>query len=433
MAADDFFLDGLRDTGFYDRDPFNLDAVEVYKGPASTLFGRGSTGGVINQVSKTPQLDSIDEAMLTAGTSGLLRATADVDYALGNLSAIRIDAMGERTRVAERDDVLNQRYGFAPSVAFGIDKPTTLTLSYFHQDENNVPDYGIPFLFGTPAPVARGSYYGLVDDDRTLTHVDIATAHLTHDFGEGLAFQDTARYGNYWFDFRITAPHYGGGPGEPPLPVPGQALDTILVLRDRPSVQGVETTEMNESDLTYKFATGTIAHTLVTGIEIDRETDDLNRFANQIDQIPPTPLLDPDPSKSVARQTALSSRPDTTAFTTGIYALDTADFGGGWSAVGRFASTALTFITTNRSRARFSTMSTMNGARVRRCSTSRPICRPIICPMARRSIHRPRICRSPHAMPNCRPSRTAPSKPAPKPCGSGGCSDLTLRCSTPKC
>jgi catecholate siderophore receptor len=334
-ASDDFFLDGLRDTGFYDRDPFNLDAIEVYKGPASTLFGRGSTGGVINQVSKTPQLYPIDEAMLTAGTSDLLRATADVNYVLGDSSAVRINAMGERAGVAERDEVLNQRYGFAPSVAFGIDKPTTLTLSYFHQDENNIPDYGIPFLFGKVAPVPRDSYYGLVNDDRTATRVDIGTAHLTHDFGDSLSFQDTARYGNYWFDFRITAPHFGGGPGEPPLPVPGQPLDTILVLRDRPSVQGVETTAMNESDLTYKFATGSMMHTLVTGIEVDRETDDLNRFTNPIDAIPPAPLLGPDPYEPCPGcQTSVGTIADTAAFTTGIYALDTADFGHGWSAVG---------------------------------------------------------------------------------------------------
>jgi catecholate siderophore receptor len=226
------------------------------------------------------------------------------------------------------------RWASAPSIAFGIDKPTTLTLSYFHQDENNVPDYGIPFLFGKVAPVPRDFYYGLVNDDRTVTRVDIGTTHLTHDFGDGLSFQDTVRYGNYWFDFRITAPHYGGGPGEPPAPVPGQALDTIYVLRDQPSVQGVETTAMNESDLTYKFATGSVAHTLVTGVEIDRETDDLSRFANQIDTIPPVLLTDPDPNEIAPPQTTISSRPDTTAFTTGVYALDTVDFGGGWSAVG---------------------------------------------------------------------------------------------------
>src|SRR5262249_56816714 len=55
-AGDDYFMDGLRDTGIYDRDVFDYEAVEVYKGPASTLFGRGSTGGVINQILKTPQL-----------------------------------------------------------------------------------------------------------------------------------------------------------------------------------------------------------------------------------------------------------------------------------------------------------------------------------------------------------------------------------------
>src|SRR6202000_2118193 len=75
-ASDDFFLDGLRDTGFYTRDTFNLETIEVYKGPASTLFGRGSTGGVVNQVTKTPELNNFVRGTVVGGTNSELRGTA---------------------------------------------------------------------------------------------------------------------------------------------------------------------------------------------------------------------------------------------------------------------------------------------------------------------------------------------------------------------
>src|SRR6202012_3593148 len=132
-ASDDFFLDGLRDTGFYTRDSFNLEALEVYKGPASTLFGRGSTGGVVNQVSKTPQLGNFARGTLVAGTNTEARATADLNYQFSDDGAVRINAMDMDAKVADRDFVENRRWGIAPSVTFGIGKPTTLTLNYIHQ------------------------------------------------------------------------------------------------------------------------------------------------------------------------------------------------------------------------------------------------------------------------------------------------------------
>ena len=165
-ASDDFFLDGLRDTGFYTRDSFNLEAIEVYKGPASTLFGRGSTGGVVNQVSKSPQLSDFARGTLVGGTNSELRGTADVNYAFGDSSAFRVNAMGMKSEVADRDFVRNRRWGVAPSVSFGLGQPTTVTVEYFHQEQNDIPDYGIPFAFGAPVPVPRNTYYGLPSDDR---------------------------------------------------------------------------------------------------------------------------------------------------------------------------------------------------------------------------------------------------------------------------
>jgi catecholate siderophore receptor len=356
-ASDDFFLDGLRDTGFYTRDSFNYQSVEVYKGPASTLFGRGSTGGVINQVSKLPQLYPIEDGIFTVGTNEEYRGTADVNYVLGDSSAARINLMDMTSHFAGRDYARTRRWGVAPSVAFGIDEPTTATLSWFHQYEDNVPDFGIPFLFGEPAPVKHDAFYGLPSDDRQKSNVDIVTGTIRHDFGADLSVSDRARWGNYYFNTRMTAPHYGdancytgsapfaGGPVctgattdvpvttfNPLNPVPGMPLDDIFIQRDRPSASGTVSTLMNDSNATWKFATGALSHILVAGVELDHEEAALTRYANQDTAIVPTPLLDPDPNETFpGHQTTVTQRPDTKADTIGFYAVDTMSLGEHWS------------------------------------------------------------------------------------------------------
>ena len=106
---DDYFLDGLRDTGLYNRDVFNVDSIEVYKGPASTLFGRGTTGGVINQVTKAPQLYPITDFTATGGTNAEIRLTGDVNYVLGDDMAVRLNLMGQRNNVVGRPFARTQK------------------------------------------------------------------------------------------------------------------------------------------------------------------------------------------------------------------------------------------------------------------------------------------------------------------------------------
>jgi catecholate siderophore receptor len=329
-ASDDFFLDGQRDTGTYFRDTFNTQAIEVYEGPASTLFGRGSTGGVINQVSKTPQLQPIDELRVSASDAPGYRATADVNTVLSDDAAFRVNLMGEDSRVTDRDYVRNRRFGVAPSIAYGIDTDTTFTLSYFNQEEDDIPDYGVPFVLGAPAPVPRKTYYGLPSDDRSRSSTNIVTGKLEHDFGGGLTLTDTFRYGHYWFDYRQTAAQFG-----PPCTAPTLPLSADTVCRDRPSSSGTIVTLMNDLDVSYKFATGPFTHTLIGGIELDREEDDLLRYANQISQIAPTPLLDPDPLEAFpGHQTSITSAPDTLAKTASVYLIDTMDLTKEWSIEG---------------------------------------------------------------------------------------------------
>jgi catecholate siderophore receptor len=360
-AGDDYFMDGLRDTGLYDRDVFDYESVEVYKGPASTLFGRGSTGGVINQVLKNPELYPIYDFGVTGGTNGEVRGTADLNYMLDDDAAVRLNVMGQRNNQDGRPFARNQRFGVAPAIAFGIGTDTTFTLKYLHQQEDNIPDYGIPFLFDKPAPVARDTYYGLPSDDRFQTEVDVVTARAEHKFNDTWSISDTARYGHYWFDSRQTAAIYGsancftssatagffaGAPlcstlppasqtpvtfANPYFPVAGTPASAVFVQRDRPSSKGTIATMMNDLNATAHFATGPLQHTVTFGFEYDNETADLDRFANQNTMIAATPLLDPNPFEAFpGRQTTIKSQPITKTNTAGLYATDTVTFGPHW-------------------------------------------------------------------------------------------------------
>jgi catecholate siderophore receptor len=147
-ARNDMYIDGVRDSGSYFRDSFNFESVEVLKGPSSTYFGRGSTGGIINQVSKIPRLDPSYDGIFSDGSGLLLRGTLDVNQPIPQVlpnAAFRINLMAHKDDVVERDKIDIKRLGFAPSIAFGLGTPTQLTLSYLLQHEDNIPDYGFPY------------------------------------------------------------------------------------------------------------------------------------------------------------------------------------------------------------------------------------------------------------------------------------------------
>ncbi len=337
--TDGFFLDDVRDPGGYARDSFDVESIEVLKGPSAILFGQGSAGGVVNQTTKTPQLAPLLAGALEYGSNHEFRATADIDRPIGDSAALRLAIMGEKSSVTGRDDVEQKRFGFAPSLALGIGEPTSLNFSYFHQQEHDIPDYGIPYLFGAPAPVPRDFYYGLAHDDLTQIQVNVLTVKAAHSFNDSLTLTDTFRYGNYWANYRVTAPHFGDddtdGDGEPPLPAPGTPLGDITVLRDRPSSEGTQTYLFDRVELGGKFDTGPVGHTLAGGFEVGRQTSDLVRFSNQIDEIAATPLLDPNANEAFpGTQRDVDARPSTTADTIAFYAADTLQLTEHWSVVG---------------------------------------------------------------------------------------------------
>src|SRR6185312_7750038 len=253
----DIFLDAARDFGSYYRDPFNYQQVEVLEGPSSVTFGRGSTGGVVNQVSKIPQGSRILAGALNFGTDGLMRGTADIDERLpmlGEGTAFRLNLMGTKTGVAGRDIAEYRRWGAAPSLAFGLGTPTQLVLSYFRESEYDTPDYGIPWLFNGPAPVERHNYYGFKDTNYLDTNVNVGTIRLDHVMSHGIALHDQVRYGYYTRNAQISEAQIAGSVN---LSTP---LDQIMINRNQISVSSVESMFDNQFDVNGNFLTGSLRH-----------------------------------------------------------------------------------------------------------------------------------------------------------------------------
>ncbi len=153
-ARNDIYIDGARDLGPQTRDPFNLEQVEVVKGPSSTFSGRGSTGGTINLVSKIPTYRTFYDFSLQLGSDKTKRLTGDINLplekiGLGERTNFRINFLAHDSKFAGRDVIENDRWGIAPTLNFGIGSKSSMTLSYFHLSQDNTSDYGIPWVPAT--------------------------------------------------------------------------------------------------------------------------------------------------------------------------------------------------------------------------------------------------------------------------------------------
>jgi catecholate siderophore receptor len=289
-ARTDMFIDGVRDFGGYSRDPFNLEQVEVTKGPAGSISGRGSTGGAINQVTKSPNLASSYGGTISGGNADFRRTTLDLNQPLESLgiagSSLRLNAMFTDAGVPGRRVVNNERWGIAPSVAFGLGTPTRVTANYLHLAQDNVPEYGLPWVPANtnPAlaayangrsPVDQSNYYGLKDRDYEKTFTDVATATVDHDFNPTLSLRNLTRYGNTKRDSVITAPRF--------ISV-NTSTDINRELKPRDMNDRIVA---NQTNLTAHVATGRLRHEVVAGVEISRESSE-----NHVKSGPTAPLAD---------------------------------------------------------------------------------------------------------------------------------------------
>jgi catecholate siderophore receptor len=355
-SRNDIFLDGMRDFGSYYRDPFYLEDIQVLKGPAGIIFGRGSTGGVVEQDSKVPRLNPFVAGTLVFGSDLTRRVTADVNQPtpeLGEGAAVRINVMAHDSHVAGRDIARNDRFGIAPSLSLGLGTPTRLTATYLHQQEYDIPDYGLPWLYrglpGTPpvnahpAPLSltRNNYYGFREGNYLRTIVDVPTVRIEHDFNKDVTVSDQLRYARYGRAFDITEPQIytpastsiPGGRGTALRILPSTPLGSLNVARNQLVGSSVETFLENQLDMTAKFSTGPVGHTFRAGVEIGRETSDPTRYST-IGPYSLTPLLAPNPGDAFNANTYHASDTTSTALTQAVYALDTIKLTDQWQIMG---------------------------------------------------------------------------------------------------
>jgi len=314
-AGNDIYIDGVRDLGQYARDTFNLESVEVLKGPSSVLFGRGSTGGIINQVSKSPKLTPFYELSGTVGSGPQGRATLDLNQPLGGSGALRLNLMGFKGDTPGRDEVTSERWGVAPAFGIGLNGPTRLVVSYFYQGDDNLPDYGLPYLRRGPAPVDPNNFYGLPERDYEHDDIHIATLRVEHDFNESFRLRNTLRLALIERGSLISIPAIVGTPS------PTTPLGAILVSRTGTQRAQLDQSVLNTTELVVKLDTWRFKHTLVGGVEASRETSDVRRYT--FTGVPTTSLTNPDPFANLSGMRRAKNFDGSSAATSvGVYAVD---------------------------------------------------------------------------------------------------------------
>ncbi|MCZ8442145.1 TonB-dependent receptor [Achromobacter xylosoxidans] len=337
-AASSLFLDGMRDASMQARDTFNLEQVEIIKGPDSVYSGRGGAGGSINLVSKAPKAKDAIEVTGQIGTDRNYRGTVDSNWRLGEKSAFRLNVMGTKGDVPGRDRAVNfERWGVAPSLMLGMGTPTRITLSYYHYQNDSMPDYSIPYdpRVGLPVTetlgISRKNFYGLAERDFMKTRDGMATVDFQHDFSDKLTLRNVVRYGRETADYLAT---------QPDLTLANLPAGIV----NRPAYGRYYTTKAfaNQTDLSGEFLTGAVKHGFDLGFEYTSVkqtmayTNDQVLSSDGVTKCPAdltqTSLRNPDPNVAYPCRTARSWPAPYATDTLALYGFDTLKFDEQWQA-----------------------------------------------------------------------------------------------------
>lgn len=271
--SNSIYVDGVRDLGAISRDVFNTEQIEITKGASGSDYGRSSPGGSINMATKEPKLQDSLDVSAGWGSGDYKRITADLNHQISQTAAVRLNVMGQDAGVAGRDHVQNNRWGIAPSLGVGLGTDTRLFVDILHVEQDNRPDSGLSTtgwsgFSGTTAALSsadkvKGSnYYGSTDshDDSDAT---MATVRIEHDFDGGVTLRNTSRWGETTQNYlAVTA-------GVPTATAADPADWTITRLGAAKDLKNTILT--NQTNLTAKFSTGGIQHSLSAGVELTRE------------------------------------------------------------------------------------------------------------------------------------------------------------------
>lgn len=305
------YLDGVRDIGAQTRETFAIDSVQVVKGSDSTMGGRGSAGGSINIISKLPRLGESAAFDASFGNASYKRVTADVNHQIGSIIGVRIEAMWHDQDVPGRDAIWQKRWGVAPSITIGLGTPTRLTAAYYHLHSNELPDSGLPYTYvcsatlcnapagnfvlsepvhrvttlgGVTGTVPYSTFYGLKDRDFRKSNTDQATLRAEHDFGGDITLRNTARYSHTYqaYIFLLPDDSTGNVVGTTTTNATTGGVTNFTnggyVWRRGNTRVGTTNSLINQTDLTAKFATGILKHSIATGLEFSSEDAIRNTF-----------------------------------------------------------------------------------------------------------------------------------------------------------
>ena len=269
VTTADFFVDGVRDDVEYFRDLYNVETIEVLKGPAAMIFGRGGGGGVVNRVTKKADGERIREVTATAGSFERARTTIDVGDKISPDAAFRLNAMYENSE-SFRDFFELERYGINPTLAFRVSDQTKISMSYEYFKDDRTVDRGVPSFNGHPSQGPIETFFGNPDASYSEFEGHTATATIEHRFDSGVNFRNHTFlatydkvYSNVFAASAVTIPGACGSPVTGCVTLGGYINGT-----ERDSI-------VNQTDITYRWDMGNgIRHTLLAGTELtSQETD----------------------------------------------------------------------------------------------------------------------------------------------------------------
>ncbi|MGE0807875.1 MAG: TonB-dependent receptor, partial [Burkholderiaceae bacterium] len=277
-AGTDMFVDGVRDGGSQSREVFNVEQIDVVKGPSSAYGGRGGVGGSINIVTKSPKAENFVAGSLSLGTDATRRLTGDLNRSLTEDVAFRVNLMTHQADVAGRDAIELKRWGLAPSITFGMKSRTRVTLGYYHLQTDDIPDSGLPYALSASAAtdpavvgpvrnVDRGNFYGLLNRDFRKTRADLGTIRIDHDFGNGFQLRNTTRYGRTLNDYIWTNPDDSR-----------RNLPLGFVNRSPKNRYTETVTAANLTDISGEFTAAGVKHRVAFGAEFSHEDTDVDGY-----------------------------------------------------------------------------------------------------------------------------------------------------------
>ncbi|MGJ7914792.1 TonB-dependent receptor [Massilia sp. LXY-6] len=271
-AISDQFVDGMRDDALYFRDLSNIERIEVLKGPASVLYGRGSSGGLINRITKKP---GIDKSEITAQLGSRSQRRAEIDLARAPAAsnmAFRVTGAVERAD-SYRSGQFLERDALAPSLSFKLAPATTFLLQAEHLSDRRVTDFGIPSYHGRPVDVPASTYYGAAkprDNDYSHSEVTAYGFTLEHHFDDRVSLRNAFRHYDYTLDRNNTLV---GAVNE-------AALTASL---NRTNLRRAENGWFNQTELTQKAWLGGMSHQFLYGVEFGKQhKDQVNRSQSGI-------------------------------------------------------------------------------------------------------------------------------------------------------